>query len=478
MATRQFKIIDGPLSVRSTPSLTGDRVGEIPVGTIIDVTETKTANNFIWWKHNSGWSAERRLDNFYIFMEEFVSSGNVDTTKSYFKIIDGPLSVRNSPSIGASKVGELATGLTISVDPDSRTEADDYVWWKHDVGWSAERNSAGTYILMTQTSAPDTDSGGSSSGSGGSTDSAGAGTSGDGGSTITQPDTQEPTDTEELIFRVLTNVSIRDTPSLSGNRKGQLAVGDIIKSTQKASVDGYVWRNHSSGWSAQKSQTDSNETYMERVKEEDYDPAKLVTLPDGSSFMPQILFTRTPLDFNKLQWVQYFGNSRFAYKIWSEGKRWYKYCQALHGGFDYGNSQAGTPIYAGVNGTVLQTHLNASVYSPNYLRVKIGNYLIVYGHIANAVNFPVGATITPNTVIGYIDAGGQNHLHLEVRYNTFWIINPFLVMDDSLIQPILTRFSTYRSHFYGDNGYSQWQDPFDQPVLRLSGTAPIGPHAG
>lgn len=472
---RQFKIIDGPLSVRSTPSLGADRLGEIPVGTVIDVSETKTADNFIWWKHSSGWSAERRLDNFYIFMEEVISGGNIDTNKSYFKIIDGPLSVRNSPRLGASKVGELEVGITISVDPDSRTEADNYIWWKHDLGWSAERNTGNTYILMTQTTAPTTDTGSTPDTGTDSTPDTGTDSGGD---TSTQPEDTGPVDTEELIFRVLTGVSIRETPSLSGTRKGQLATGDIIKSTQKAKADNYVWRKHSSGWSAQKSELLDTEVYMERVEADDYDPSKMVTLPDGTSFLPQTLFTRTPLDFNKLEWVQYFGNTRFAHKIWGEGTRWYKYCQGLHGGFDYGNSQAGTPIYAGVNGTVLQAHLNSSVYAPNYLRVKIGNYLIIYGHLANAVNFPVGATVTPNTIVGYIDAGGQNHLHLEVRYNTFWIINPFLVMDDSLVQPILNKFGTYGKHFYGDNGYSLWQDPFDQPILRLSGTAPIGPHGG
>lgn len=494
MQVKRFRVVDGPLSIRAEPRLTSTKLGEVPIGVELDVdANSRTeADGFIWWMHSTGWSAERRLDGQFTFLAGIEITDAAPTLSSQtaaaaifvFKVIDGPVSVRTDPSIRARKKGEIPLGARLEVDSNSRVEADGFVWWKHSVGWSAERKIDNSYIILERL--PDV-----------VTPPAPPPTSG-GGTTppppvVTPP--PNPTDTVEIpspigepveiYFRIINGpLSIRAEPTVSAKKLGELQNGAEISCWQKDKVesDGYVWRKHQLGWSAQRT-SDRRMVYMQRITALSPAPppppqieGTSLKLPDGSTVIVPRLFTRSPLDIDRVKWIQYFGNSRFAQRIWSEGKTWYRYCQGLHGGFDYGNNDMGTPIFAGMDGVVQRVNRMSSTYSPNYLTVTNSQFTIIYGHLGGMNDFRVGEIVTPDTIVGYIDAGGQNHLHLELRVKSIWIINPLLAMTDAVRDPILQKYSKYSDHFFRDGAWGMWQDPFDQPVLRLSGP-PMGPQA-
>lgn len=472
---KRFRIIDGPLSVRAEPRLSAVRRGELAIGGELDVDAStrREADGFIWWQHAAGWSAERRLDNRFVFLQEIATptptpqAPDTPSATRTFKVVDGPVSIRAEPTRSAMRLGEIPNGGLLQVRSDSRREAEGYIWWQHALGWSAERTVDGSYVIMQETTETPT-------------------VPDESGTRPPLPTPPPPTEppTTPRYFRVSAPlVNVRANPSAAGAKLGEMKKGDEISTRlgDRTEANGFVWWRHTAGWSVEK-RIDDSEVYMERINAltpplptigQD---GRTVTLPDGKTFVAQEFVKRSLMDVASIQWVQYFGNSQFAQRIWAEGKQWYKYSQGLHGGFDYGSSRFGTPLYAGVDGQVLNVFRNAATYTPNYVQVTVGPYLLIYGHLTNVPDLQKGQWITPDTIVGYVDAGGQNHLHFEVRYQSWWIVNPLLVMTPDARDPLLSRYSDYASHFYRDATWSQWVDPFDQPVLRLSGPL-IGPHS-
>lgn len=80
------------------------------------------------------------------------------TTPLFFRVIDGPVNIRQFADTDAPRVQTvLQTGQQIEVDPNSRTENDGYVWWKHQLGWSAERHISDTSKVFMTKIEPETD---------------------------------------------------------------------------------------------------------------------------------------------------------------------------------------------------------------------------------------------------------------------------------------------------------------------------------
>src|SRR5690606_18155571 len=154
-------------------------------------------------------------------------------------------------------------------------------------------------------------------------------------------------------FRVSSvKVRVRAEPNLQGQMLKWLDPGTLIECDggSRREADGYVWWRHNEGWSAERNLAGS-EVYL-------VDPSVPVDIPAPRTNEPPTvetlplrdsLFKRLPVDFDKILWWQYFGNNDFQYRIWQRGDQWYKYCQSLHGGLDFGNSRdRGIPVYAGV----------------------------------------------------------------------------------------------------------------------------------
>jgi hypothetical protein len=299
------------------------------------------------------------------------------------------------------------------------------------------------------------------------------------------------------FFRVVDGpVNIRiaadtDAPKVGG----QLQTGQQVEviADSRTVNDGYVWWQHSLGWSAECTENGAGIFMKEIVVETDKakgtavvntTESPTITLPTGAKIDRPILFQQSPVLLDQTAWVQYFGNTWFAYNLGTDRipsrQTMYFYCQSLHGGIDYGNNTAGTPIVAGLSGIVDKVEKNAKSYSPGCVRVKVdANWTVIYGHMGNVTAPAKGQPVTPDMQLGVIEKT-QCHLHLEVRYKETWIINPLLFMPTAMSTAFINKFSKFSKHFYSDTVWTQWQTPFDQPILRLSAADKaviIGPRA-
>ncbi len=385
--------------------------------------------------------------------------------------------VRSTPTLDGEHAGWLAPGSSIIVESDSRTEAGGYIWWKHETGWSTECALDGSEVYLHPLPC---------------TDSAPAISK---GVAKAAPALPPAPPTASRLFEVgSARVRVRDRPGLDGASIGWLDPEQIVsvQVDSRTEADGYVWWKHDAGWSAEKA-SGSGAIFL---YEPGSAPYRLVSRQPGVSAPTGIdmmsdglpnpntlpfrdrLFQHLPVALEQTLFWQYYGNNVFAYNLWKNGATWYKYAQGLHAGLDFGNSSAkGVPIYAGVSG-VFESH-RTQAYKPNDLRVQVGPYVIIYGHVANPRVFQKGQPISPDTVMGEIEIGYANaaeHLHLEVRLEGKWIVNPLLLMPTEMRQAIVEKFPPSPRYFYQDGGWNKWLTPLDQPVITLAGSL-IGPHA-
>lgn len=400
--------------------------------------------------------------------------------KMLFKVIT-PLSVRTQPSLSGARLtnAQLAPGTTIEVDAGSRQQVDGFIWWKHSMGWSAEKTLEGSKVFMefvedvpqapvTPPAPVDV------------TPSKPAETAKP--ATPAAETAEKPAVTltpGKRIYAVQDTLSVRAQPGLNAPRLGQtLTKGDLIEvdTDNRQEVDGFVWWRHSAGWSAER-KLDNSIIYLLEASAEQIASKPVViptTNPDGTlnlDALPQrgALFARLPLDLDQVKWVQYFGNTIFAFE---NGRRWsyHTFAQGLHSGLDLGNNKpGGIPIFAGVEGKILRNDRFG-------IAISSGEYVIIYQHLHKLPPLEKNTPITPNTVLGEMDAQ-NNHLHLEVRFSKEkWIINPLLVIPDALRDGIINKFPTFSRHFYKSEKWTLWQSPLDQPVIVRGGPL-VGPTA-
>lgn len=473
-----FKVTDGPLSIRKTPD--GERIAQkLITGDEIAVpADSRTeAGGYVWWQHGAGWSASNSTKG-EVYMVELE---DVDPASPlYFKVTDGPLSVRATPN-GDKLASELKDGDTIEVQRASRTEAGNYIWWQHALGWSAERSASGSASFMTLVS---------------DVDPAALAQAAAKAAAAAKPKRVEiPAHlTGKQFMQVAANVKVRDQPSTNPRgliikwiARGEALECDFDTLTE---ADGYFWVKHDLGWSA--IQSVDGETVF--LAEPGTIPGLVYIGPEGPVLaeLPgyQSLVERLPVALKDIQWFQYFGNNMWAY-VHGKSYGYDAYSQGLHGGLDFGNSaRAGVPIYAGITGTVSKVD---TARAHNWqIWVETGDYVFIYQHIYQIQNIAVGQKVTPDTKLATIQhnsqQGGWDHLHFEVRYLKNWIINPLVLMPEAMVAEIVGKFdpkkpntdytklpSTY-NFFWGTDEWTKWTTPLDQPALKLAGPV-IGPRA-
>ncbi|MCS6872127.1 MAG: M23 family metallopeptidase [Anaerolineae bacterium] len=376
-----------------------------------------------------------------------------------FRVISAPLNIRNAPGInGTTVIGTFAVNQTFTEIGEPR-EVDGFRWIQHERGWSAERSltDGRVFAELVSENAP----------------------------TVPERQAQPTTTPLRRTLRVVTPfLNVRRSPSASAPIVGGLLSDERVTEVgEPYEADGFRWIQHARGWSAER-RLDSTEIYAVEVKEQPPQPIpERVELPNGASFVPTELLTRLPVSLGQTQWIQYFGNTRFAYNLTTDRnpvrRRAYLYAQGLHGGIDFGNPNADIPVFAGMAGRVSAVRLNTDMYAPNFVMIVNGSYTVIYGHIAN-VAVSLGQTVSPDTRLATVDTaynGANAHLHLEVRYQGQWIINPLLVMRADLRQALMNKFDNFALEF---QPFEKWQTPLDQPVLQLSNSAQavvIGPAA-
>lgn len=397
-------------------------------------------------------------------------------TKKLFQVGNQQVRARSDAGLSGAMLKWLPPGTRLEADAASRRELDGWIWWKHQEGWSAERNLDGSIVYLQEIAAAPVPN---------------FAPIGQAAVPTPPPVTPAlvtppvPVPVAKKTYQVGTiQVRVRDHPGLNTSTLKWLLPGTRIEVeiTSRRELDGFVWWKHAEGWSAERSVDGQTVFLVEPGTVLQPVPVPVNVPPSGVLDVSQLpmresLFKRLPVSLNETRWWQYFGNNVFAYNLWRDGTRWYAYAQGLHGGVDFGNSsQPGVQVYAGVEGTYV---LRDTQYTkPNGLWVKVGDYTIIYGHLANPRLFNKGDRIAPDTVLGEFEfgAGKQNHLHLEVRYKDRYIVNPLLLMPDAMRNPIFDKFRPDATYFYRDANWTKWQSPFDQPVLVLGGML-IGPHA-
>lgn len=465
LMVRTFNVADR-VRVRSAAGLHGAHVRWLQPGETItaDATSRTEADGYVWWQHDEGWSAEKSLtDTSEVYLRDPADaeaepptpppSGPILMVKQFH--IAETVRVRSGPELSADHIRWLQPGETLDVDATSRTEANGYVWWRHADGWTAEKalDDSDVYLIDP--------------------------------ATLPEPPAAPNLDDlpDEFVLQAgHQQVRVRSMPGLRGRHLKWLLPGEqiTVRKASRTEADGYVWWQHADGWSAEKNLS-GNEKYL-YTPEEFADrpvPPGVTLFDDGLPVvdtLPMVneLFSKLPVPLEKTHWWQYYGNNVFAYNLWEKGLRWYSYAQGLHGGLDFGNSMEAVPVVAGVTGTFVKRDTRYT--QPNGMWVRVGNYTIIYGHMASPPDFQPGDAITPDTVMGTLELGGQNHLHLEVRYKSTWIINPLNLMPEDMRNSLIAKFPPAPKYFYTSDTWNQWQTPLDQPVLRLGGDL-IGPHA-
>lgn len=372
-----------------------------------------------------------------------------------FNVPVGPVNIRDNPALKAAKVGELLSGEVVDVVDNSRTEAEGYVWWRHKRGWSAEKTLDGKNVLMAEITdyykgeaAP---------------------------KNVLVKDPRATAERKQFI--VLKRLNTRSQPTITGAIVGDsLPIDSVINvfADSRTEADGLIWWRHAIGWSAE-STTSGTITYMVEVEAPELEPADAPPKPRfgilndviNVNLLPSLnnLIVRYPLDLSLTEWIQYYGNTQFALR---DGALWNYdgYAQGLHSGMDFGRKKTkDVPIFAGVMGSFVRIDRYG-------LRVRAGNYIVIYQHIIPARSFFVGEVITPDTVLGIFDPayGDNTHLHFEVRrLGETHIVNPLYFMTPALRETILDRFKPYSAHFVKSDKWTEWQTPLEQPVITVGG---------
>lgn len=465
---KRYQVIDGPLSIRD--SADGNRTGgSLGQGSEITVTgDPVDAGDNLWVNHEKGWSALGTSDETEVYMLD-ISDRDPNAPRN-FKVWSSVISVRETPN-GKRTPVKLYRGTEVEALSSSRTESGGYIWWEHEQGWSAERNSAGNVTYLKEIFATP--------------------------ATMPIPEDQKTKipDTWKGIFalQVAQGVKVRGEPSTDPR-------GLVIKTIARGAVlqcdmdtlteaDNYYWVRHDMGWSAIQSVNGKTVFLAE--------PGSILGLiaigADGPAAeeLPgyRELFTALPVKLEDTQWFQYFGNNMFAMRN-AKAYGYDRYSQGMHGGLDFGNSLKPKPIYAGLEAEFVK--LETSRANNWRIILKKDDYTIIYQHVTNPLHFNEGDIVTPETQLATIEHhsinNGWDHLHFEIRFMKSWIINPLLLFNEAIYNQIIGAFNPEKENsgykkdfpkstsnfFYHTATWDKWVTPLDQPMIYLGGPV-IGP---
>jgi murein DD-endopeptidase MepM/ murein hydrolase activator NlpD len=164
-APRTFRVWAQSISVRE--SANGKRLPQKlfrPKEVSVDPLSRTEAGGYVWWKHESGWSAECSVNGKEIFMKEVFDAPAAPTAApiqealpQYFKgkvhvQLAQAAKVRATPSTDprGTIIITLKRGKVLEVDMSTLTVADGFYWVKHELGWSALQSTDGKIKFMVE----------------------------------------------------------------------------------------------------------------------------------------------------------------------------------------------------------------------------------------------------------------------------------------------------------------------------------------
>ena len=488
---KRFRVLANGLRVRSRPASGREflRAAQLQRGDelLVDADAWTEQDGLRWWFHGTGWSAECAPDSGLRFLEDLTPEvARMNTAQpplaqfraqgdglrtwdkagegagaapgvalpKRFRVLVPRLGVRSHPALaGTLHESRLSTGAVLEAELDAWVEEDGYVWWLHGPGWSAERSLDGQRRFLEDL-----------------TPAVGRGAEGARGRSATFPGAPPPRDERDRWQVLALTLPVHDAPGTSAVRSGRLRQGDVLRvpgdPARLVKADEYLWLRHGQGWSAVR-RLDGRAEFL----------LNLDALP-----LLGALVQRHPVNLDAVNWVQYFGNTSFA---WKRGREfsYHRYAQGLHSGLDYGchmQERPGPHVFAAIEGI---SDGRGRKYGPNRLDVRVGPYRLIYGHLGSPANLPRKAPVTPQTVMGRIEHT-LYHLHFEIRYRDTYILNPLLFMPRRMVAEFIARFprevgddDTHSLRFMQTESWDRWLTPLDQPVIRLGGEV-IGPTAG
>jgi hypothetical protein len=281
-AQRVFLVRAAHLRARDMPGLHTQTVARIEAGTVVKVQANSRAeaDGYIWWQAEQGWLAQGRIDRRQALMIDitpnvppydltppgefvpYIEHTAPDVPQKRFRVATNSLSIRTQPELAHAflRAATLRRGDEIVADADCWTEQDGFLWWGHGSGWSTEQAlTSGLRLLDDLTpdveriehppvEAPGSDAAAQSL-----------------GPQVIEALTASPTPAEPTVaikrFRVLSpTLNVRSQPGLTQRAvSASLRAGMEIAVRADAwrEVDGYVWWQHSTGWSAERTLTSS-----------------------------------------------------------------------------------------------------------------------------------------------------------------------------------------------------------------------------
>jgi hypothetical protein len=163
---RIFRVWAANISIRETPN--GLRKPERLLAKMelkVDPTSRTEKDGYIWWKHDKGWTAERSSNSREIFMKEVFDTPAANPLSPDKKVgipvhwtgkvnlqAATDVKVRGEPSTSSMGllIRTMQRGAVLLCDMATLTEAENYYWVRHDIGWSAIQSVDGKTIFLAE----------------------------------------------------------------------------------------------------------------------------------------------------------------------------------------------------------------------------------------------------------------------------------------------------------------------------------------
>jgi hypothetical protein len=165
-AERIFRVWAANISIRETPN--GIRKPERLYSKMelkVDPASRTEQDGYVWWKHDKGWTAERSINSYEIFMKEVfdkpapgpLSPDKKVTIPAHWKDkmnlqVAADVKARGEPSTNSKGliIRNIQRGAVLVCDMSTLTEADNYYWVRHDSGWSAIQSLDGKTVFLAE----------------------------------------------------------------------------------------------------------------------------------------------------------------------------------------------------------------------------------------------------------------------------------------------------------------------------------------
>ena len=144
-ATKNYKIVDGPLTVRASASSSSTSYGTLSNGTSVSITNIQVGGSYVFGNISSGTHSGR-----WVAIGTVAGGVYATDLTSTWMVIDGPLTIRASASPSSTSYGTISNGTTFTINDTALSGS--YVFGKissgmHSGRWVALGNGSSRYCM-------------------------------------------------------------------------------------------------------------------------------------------------------------------------------------------------------------------------------------------------------------------------------------------------------------------------------------------